>query len=164
MSKRHSTIPPLSDSDRSRFYAKITTGNPDECWPWTAALNDAGYGAFGVGPGASITRLAHRVAYLLHHGTDPFDRGVCHTCDNPPCCNPAHLFLGTQADNMQDAKRKGRTKYRGGYNRKLTPEDVRVIRLRSAAGESLVSLAREFGITHCATWKVATRRTWVEVV
>lgn len=79
------------------------SGGPEACWPWTGARHK-GYGMIGI---ARKKHGTHRVAYALATG-DPGDLHVCHACDNPPCCNPAHLFLGTHQDNMRDLVAKGR--------------------------------------------------------
>lgn len=88
-----------------RTWAKVRQGDPDECWPWQAALSSTGYGVAGWN-GSSTS--AHRAIWMLTYGEIPPGLMVCHACDNPPCCNPSHLFLGTQRENMQDAQRKGR--------------------------------------------------------
>lgn len=96
---------PLTDLD-TRFWSYVDKRCPDECWPWTRTRRHRrGYG--GVWDGVRWTH-AHRVAYRLARGPIPDGMEVCHHCDNPTCCNPRHLFLGTQLDNMRDMDRKGR--------------------------------------------------------
>lgn len=84
----------------SRFWSRVdSSGGPDACWPWQGELNDNGYGRLRFG---GKMEVAHRVAYELTHGAIPAVRFVCHSCDNPPCCNPAHLWVGTAIDNLRD--------------------------------------------------------------
>ena len=123
----------MTKSILQRFNEKYEVVPPCDCWIWTAVTNHLGYGQFRF---EGRMHAAHRVAYRLfvgdipagdHHGT----MCVCHRCDNRACVNPAHLFLGTQADNVRDmhAKRRDR-KSRGvtHHAAKLTVEDVRAIR------------------------------------
>jgi len=118
--------------------------------------------------------LAHRLAWALAHGTVPPEgEYICHRCDNPPCCNPAHLFAGTPGDNMRDAARKGRTGQQvspsryprgsGHHQAKLTEADVRVLRARVAGGETIKALAREFGVSDTAVGDAVRRRWWRHV-
>jgi hypothetical protein len=102
-----------------RFWDKVRMGLPDECWEWRASTNSYGYGKFGI-----VGRVlgAHRIAWELSHGPVPEGQCVLHRCDNPPCCNPAHLFLGTQADNMRDCKAKGRNPHGERHGSHLHPE------------------------------------------
>ena len=100
----------------SRFNAKLDKSG--DCWLWTAGKYGRGYGHFYVGrTGTHGTaeyyrqhgmKPAHRVAYELWVGPIPKGMVICHKCDNPPCCNPDHLFPGTYVENMQDCSRKGR--------------------------------------------------------
>lgn len=87
------------------FWAQVR--RDEACWEWQAARNSGGYGWFRFGPSRTSTG-AHRVAYELVNGPIPAGLGVLHRCDNPPCCNPAHLFLGTNQDNVTDKVNKGR--------------------------------------------------------
>lgn len=92
-----------------RHAALVSQAGPNECWPWLARKNNNGYGVFGVKVGERWqNRYAHRVAYEIRFGQLPAGVVLRHSCDNPPCCNPAHLVPGTQADNMQDMVRRGR--------------------------------------------------------
>lgn len=139
-----------------RLWPKVDRRSPDECWPYQRYTDrSTGYGQFWEG-----TRLigAHRAAWVVTHGEIPAGLLVCHTCDNRPCCNPAHLFLGTIADNAADMVAKGRGRGAEGmrnHNARLTPEQVAEIRRRHIpyshparrTGGSTTELAREFGVT-----------------
>ena len=96
-----------------RFWDSVNKDAPNGCWEWTAWCGTGGYGVLRM----NYRRVrAHRVVILLTTGEMPApDQVVCHTCDNPPCVNPDHLFIGTHADNVRDMVSKGRH-YRAEYN------------------------------------------------
>lgn len=145
------TVAPLA----SRFWAKVKIGAPDECWEWQGCRQaKTGYGSVGIGSridGTKGTMLAHRLAWELTHGPIPKGIKVRHlVCDNPPCCNPAHLALGTQAQNVSDMIGKGRKRVVRGSahpSSKLTDEAKQTIReLYAAGGVSQVQLAQQFHV------------------
>lgn len=148
----------------ARFHARIDQRGPDECWPWVGSIDHRhGYGRMPAGV-ASRYLKAHRVAFAIEHQRVPREC-VCHTCDNRPCCNPAHLFEGSIADNIKDMDSKGRRGKTGPTSmgcaqRKLVPEQVREIRRRHAAGEKIIPLGEEFSVSFSAIWNIVVRRTW----
>lgn len=96
---------PLSE----RFWSKVAVRSPEECWLWTASVRDGGYGQIMLDRRIKGQSPAHVVSWFLHAGAWPTPGlHVCHTCDTPACVNPAHLWLGTQSDNMQDCIQKRR--------------------------------------------------------
>lgn len=110
------------------FWSRIDVKSESECWSWMGARTNRGYGFYAPLPGVLLK--THRVAYALQNGEIEDGLFVCHKCDNPSCCNPAHLFLGTPKDNTQDMISKGRgNRSYGELNpiAKLTKEQVRAI-------------------------------------
>lgn len=104
----------LDESATVRFLKRLPSGT--DCWEWPGARNKAGYGVFVTGGRSNQTRyLAHRVSFVIHKGQLPDGMLVCHTCDNPPCCNPDHLFMGDGWANMRDAVAKGRIRTAGTH-------------------------------------------------
>jgi hypothetical protein len=96
----------LTEGDRERFWSKVAIGAADECWEWQASRHPQGYGQFQL---KRYPVRASRLAWQLTHGPIPDGQHILHKCDNPPCCNPAHLFLGTAGDNNRDRNSKGRS-------------------------------------------------------
>ena len=90
---------------RAHFWSRVDSRGPDECWPWTGAASK-GYGSMGI---SGKNHGTHRLAYMYYFGVDPKNFVVMHKCDNPTCCNPRHLCLGTQQDNIKDRVLKKRT-------------------------------------------------------
>jgi hypothetical protein len=91
-----------------KFWSRVDIRGPDECWEWQGSRSKKGYGFVGSRALNKVEKYAHRFAYRAAKGPIPDGLVMCHKCDNPPCCNPAHLWPGTVAENAQDMVRKGR--------------------------------------------------------
>jgi len=153
----------------TQFWEKVKRDTKDECWLWLAGKNHCGYGNVALfNDGEWTWRKAHRIAWELTYGKIPSQLFVLHKCDNPPCCNPNHLFLGTQADNMMDMDRKGRRNnplFPAGENHpnaKLTQEQVNQIRKRLSFGERVQDIAEQFNVAACTISNIKSRRKWKE--
>jgi hypothetical protein len=130
----------------ARFWAQVDKRGPNDCWPWRGPRDRKGYGCAYTGRGG-LSRLAHRFAWTLINGPVPAGLLICHHCDNPPCCNPTHLFSGTILDNARDMVAKGRggePKGARNGNAKLTREQV-ITLLADQRGDTIV--ARELGVS-----------------
>lgn len=152
-------VRPIED----RFREKVSKGAPEECWPWTGATNEHGYGLIRTAGKRGRLLKAHRLALQLT-GVDIDGTVVRHICDNPPCCNPAHLITGSQADNIRDMHDRGRGNI-GVVNgaAKLTPEAVRGIRLLLVAGVQGKEIAACYGVGQMTVSAIKSGRTWRHV-
>lgn len=150
----------MTEKAKTRFWEKVY--KTEDCWLWTAAKFDNGYGAQTIN---RKTLKAHRISWRIHNG--PIPRGLCvlHKCDVPACVNPGHLFLGTPADNAKDRDRKGRQS-RGikHYKSKLTREEVREIRHKYIPIiYSTTKLAEEYGVSNDTIHKIVKRKSWKHI-
>ena len=163
-----------------KFALMVEDAPEGACKTWRGFRNPLGYGMIRVSQSESM-RLAHRVAFQLFVGDIPDGMCVCHRCDNPACVNVAHLFLGTNADNVADKMAKGRDRYvRGGEHwtrakpwllrrgeehaqATLSEEGVALIRSMSAAGIPTGVIAKQFGVAWVTIDAVIKRKTWRHV-
>lgn len=148
-----------------RFWAKVQKGlRVDDCWSWKGTIAKSGYGSIWTG---FCNANAHRTSWVLHFGPIFDGLYVLHHCDNPPCCNPKHLFLGTQQENMDDMTKKGRSSHAVGpesSKSKLTADQVLEIRSRYAAGGiSYRGLAKIFGMGSGTICHIVLRKTYRNV-
>lgn len=158
-----------------RFFRAVDNSDSYGCWPWMLKRDKNGYGRLRLG---NRFVRSNRASWIIHNGDIPAGMQILHQCDNPACCNPAHLFLGTAHDNMIDKTRKGRnnvpsgdrhyrrtspergTRGHGLRPRKLTREDAAAIRTMYAKGETQRSIAERFGVTQATISEVVRYRTW----
>lgn len=137
-----------------RFWAKVRKS--EGCWEWTGTLHPkTRYGAILMPNGKK--EPAHRMSYRLAHGEIPKGQKVLHRCDNPPCVNPDHLFLGTQQDNVRDCVQKGRN------TSKLSRQQVEAMLKERMQGARICDLAIRYGVKWCQVWKIVNGRQWKHV-
>lgn len=150
----------------ARFWPYVDrSGGPDSCWPWTGGKSKQGYGKFRIS--REFVAIAPRVAFALAEMMDPDDLHVCHHCDNPPCCNPKHLFVGDNDENHADAAAKGRMKRgtsspgQSNPGARLSEDDViRIISAMITQGLNNKQLADIFGVSHATISVIRRGKTW----
>lgn len=163
----------------SEFWKRVDqSGGPDSCWEYTSSRTVDGYGKLGWTP-AMPFYVAHRFAWFATNGPIPDGMFVCHRCDNPPCCNPAHLFIGSNADNMADMVSKGRQlsgdrnptvtnpervpRGEHHWSARLTEENVISMREMFKDGQQLPRIAEIFGVSKQVAHKAISGRTWAHL-
>lgn len=163
-------IPVMTELEVARFYAAVASCGKDECWPWQLYIRYNGYGQFMMN---QKPFLAHRVAYFLAFGDFDASKSVCHQCDNRVCCNPAHLFLGTHADNVRDMYKKGRAVCQLRPERlargtrhgcaKLKESDIPTIRRMCQEGIHQRVIAKKYDVSQSQIAAINTGKTWKHV-
>lgn len=148
------------------FWSKVDIKCIDECWEWKGPKDKNGYGSAQLYQGERLK--PHRIAFIISGGSFTEEKKfTCHSCDNPACCNPAHLWCGSPADNARDRENKGRgADWRGenGSGAILTNEKVFEIR-RLCQEKKLVQreIGVMYGITQSHVSSINTRRTWTHL-
>lgn len=154
---RHKPMPAsIPNKSLKRFMERVVVRSETECWQWIGTFEDKrGYGKITI---QWISYRAHRLAYFIATGKDPGHFEVCHTCDNPSCCNPLHLWLGTTADNAADMIGKGRS-LKGIKNPAaiLTEDEARAIINDPRSGRTL---AKEFGVKLSTVKAIKNNLLW----
>jgi CENP-B N-terminal DNA-binding domain len=153
---------------RNRFWARVDKHGPTirpelgPCWLWLGNKDRQDYGMLKID---GVTVRAHRYSFYLHYSVWPVPCGL-HHCDNPPCCNPAHVFEGTVSDNNKDAANKHRSNWISGSKHvesKLTEPQVIAIRQRVTKGEVQRSLAKEYGVCPATICDIVSKKKWRHV-
>jgi len=162
--KRWRTRTPESDRERptleERFNSFFVVKGADECWEWTGKLAN-GYGHFRLG-GHMVTASVHSLEIAT--GSKANGLFACHTCDNPPCVNPAHLYWGTKKDNSRDSRERNRVPRGSAKTGAILDESsVLVIRERYSRGDSVVDMATEYGVNKGTISHVALGKSWKHV-
>lgn len=152
----HLNRKPGYESLEDAFWHHVEPAPWDSCWEWVGARATFGYGTMGY---SNRQWLAHRASWIIHFGPIPDGMEVCHTCDNPSCVNPYHLFLGSHLDNMRDMATKGRHPMMG----RITEEDVREIRRLAEGGMSQQKIAKHYGIVQQQVSRIVRRERWASV-
>lgn len=163
--------PCVSKQDLKRFWKRVNKDGPNGCWNWVGYIDKGGYGRFTLN---SRLHLAQRAAWLILHGDIPVGLCVCHNCpggDNARCVNPDHLFLDTQAGNIEDKRKKGRCAHNGlitlgskNGQSKLCDFSVKLIReLYFRNGAQQTAIAKRFGVARTCVSAIISGRTWKHV-
>ena len=169
----------FSNATIKRFWSKVAVAGPNDCWEWKGwKSSPGGYGKFDL-RGKKLR--AHRVAFAITNGSFFPSLKLCHSCDNPPCCNPAHLFLGTTGDNQADAENKGRwikkpskpkpppkPKYHfpigeKHHNAKLVPSDILEICELAKMGLCQRAIAKRFHVSQRNVCSILQGKSWSHV-
>jgi hypothetical protein len=159
MARRIVALARMNPLDRFLRHVQKT----ETCWLWTGAKSHSGYGVFGWGGKGGKQSSAHRFIFEHYNGPLTRDIVVCHTCDVKTCVRPDHLFAGTQADNLEDMRRKGRRKRTGPAGGQLTDIDIPVIRSLYAAGLSQAAIAKRYGVNQTTISRVILRQIWQHI-
>lgn len=143
----------------SKIWSRIKVGQKDQCWEWDRSANRARYPSVRCQAMQSNVK-PHRVVYALLHGVTDAEMVVCHSCDNPMCCNPYHLFLGTQKENVADMHAKGRRHCNYGKRHHLNKFSEEVVRKIADDPRGAPTIAKEYGVSVSQVYRIRHREQW----
>lgn len=151
-----------SKTPEERFWSKVNIKSDTECWEWTGSKSKKGYGLFDARCGES---RAHRVSWMFSFGNVPNGVFVLHSCDNPSCVNPNHLFLGSAKDNTQDMIRKSRDSLIGSKNSQAKLSEVSIVEIKTLyqSGISISKISSLFNVVYETIWDIVNGNTWKHI-
>ena len=158
----------LISFEAHKYWARVDAGPAEVCWEWQGPISHKG--GYAVAVHHSKRLGAHRLSWILTRGPIPPGLVIRHTCDNPKCCNPNHLELGTHYDNVQDMITRGRrvvTSAKGMRNCKAKLTDSEVIRIRAEyaeGGTSTIKLAKKYGVSQGLISQIVLNRIWKHIL
>ena len=150
-------------SDKCRVLVNVNFSDNNKCWPYAGSHDTCGYGKITLN---GKEHKAHRFLWELHNGAIPKGMFVLHHCDNPPCCNPAHLYLGTNKDNVRDMVLRHRcnpTRGSANWQAKLNESQVPAIKIRLSNGDSLSKIGHDYGVSPITIFDIKHNKTWAHV-
>lgn len=147
--------------ERLKMFFESKVVRKEGCWDWKGSLDKNGYPQLYFG---NTKAKGHRVSYEIYNGIIPDGLCVCHSCDNPKCTNPEHLWLGTKQENTEDEVKKGRqSKGEDRYNSKLNNEKVKKIREMISLGVTVSHLSRIYNVSFMCVQNIKNGKTWKHV-
>ena len=156
-------LPQLTDRQIKHLWSRIDVKSIPKCWLWSGCTIKGGYGQISFN---GILYLVHRIAYFVHTNEDPGLLKVCHSCDTPSCCNPHHLWIGTQTENIRDMVIKQRSPNNHGDRNpsaKLNERQVKQIRGLFKAGVERKELARQYNVSYSTIKYIVRRKSWSHI-
>lgn len=157
--KTQTILDKMTPCDKERFWSKVDIKSEEECWNWKDSLDKSGHARMSVGGRDGEKLSVHRIAKTLSIGEElPDDKVVMHTCDNPPCCNPNHLELGTQIDNIADMVEKNRSAISFGFA-KVDWDIVDNIRSSDLSGKDL---SNKYKLAKSTVSEIRNNKIWKE--
>ena len=154
-------IPKLLISDLMRFWSKVDCKGEDECWLWIGCKNensDGDYGRFSIN---YKMYLSHRISYFIHYNKDPGSLLICHKCNNPPCINPKHLFLGNNSKNKKQSFSEGRSSHKGILHPRAKLQESDIKEIRNMKGKlNYRDVAKIFNISPKSIHNIWSGHSW----